>query len=99
MLSIAENRKICVVSSEYELHLGLELANELDDVFVDGLTVQIVLGLVDQNQVVVLLLSMKIMSAEALCPKEWWRRSLPRYSIVKPCGTCHVSRCASSLVK
>src|SRR5216683_2787989 len=53
---VAEHRKIRVVSREDKLVLCLDPAQKLDDLFVNGLAVEIIFGLIDEQQVIFFLL-------------------------------------------
>src|SRR5690348_13219276 len=53
LLGIAQNWNVRVMSRKDELHCGLELSDQLDDVLVDGLVVEIVLRLIDDYHVAV----------------------------------------------
>ena len=52
LVGIAQNREIGIVCGEDELCLGFHLPNQFNDVFVDGLVVKIILGLVYEHQVI-----------------------------------------------
>ena len=55
LLGITKDRNVGVVSRKDELRLGLELANQLDHIRIDRLVVQIVLGLINDHDVVLAL--------------------------------------------
>ncbi len=55
LLGITEYREVGVMGSEYELRLGLNIADELDHILVNSLVIQVIFRLVDDKNIVFLL--------------------------------------------